>query len=246
MGCRRRCRSGRSSRNCCRRRSSRPVHRRRRQGRDIRELSAETCPGQPPAVDQDQGGVRAQSPQIDAGRHDPVRPAPVGPGQKGARGPAAGVVLRQIGQDIGDGSPTAGVEFVAIQHDHGRGQFSRSLQQGPGDDHLVQDGGLIYCADDAGFPTPQEDDPRTRLRPVQPGSRQHPVESSRRRISAAQPLGSQPCHRIAGEEDLLIGLGCEEIEAVPQGSWRNVELARLLGAGGRAGRHKAGGQQASG
>ena len=115
-----------------------PLHGSRRQGGDVGELRAGSRPGQPPAVDQNEGRRRSQAAQVDACRKDIVRPAGVGQGGLADRCRRAGVVLRQGDEGLRHGARSPAIEIITAERDQWRGELSRRSQQGACDDHVLQ------------------------------------------------------------------------------------------------------------
>ena len=143
-----------------------PLDRRRRQGGHIPEFASEPRSGQPAAVDEHQGRRRSEPPEINPRRIDGIRASPIRSGQLNHRRRRPGVVLGQVRQSLSDGSETPPIQRVAVQHHDRRGKIARGFQQRPCDYHLVEQDRAFRGLGTA-LPSPQKNDPRTRLGPRQ-------------------------------------------------------------------------------
>ncbi|MNX77792.1 hypothetical protein D3C86_1093490 [compost metagenome] len=219
-----------------------PLHGGGRNGRGVGEGPARTRSRQTPAVDQGQGRTDAQASQIDPRGQGAVAAGGVRETQNRSRRPRAGVVLREIRQHLRHGPPTSPVQGVAVQNHDRRRQRSGSPQQAAGDDHLLKPGDLVGRV----VGRAKKDHPRSGLPPDQTRADQESIKRGRGRIGAVQPCGSPSRHEIAGKQDLLVGLGREQVEGVAKRAGGNIEDARLLGAGGRAGGEQAGRKRTGG
>jgi hypothetical protein len=90
-----------------------PLDGRQRQARDVGEIGHQAGPGDTTTVDQDEGRVGAQAPQVDARRAAGVVAGGVGANAAGPIAGRAGKRLGQGGQGVGDRAIPAAIDGLA-------------------------------------------------------------------------------------------------------------------------------------
>ena len=198
-----------------------------RDRRDVGELPLHPGASKASSVDQNEGRVRPESPQVHARRRRGVAAERVRTQQQTVGRRVSRIGLGQPDKSIGDRGVTASVEVRARDHGDGGRRFTRPSQKRPGDDDLIDEGGVVGRRLLCRSPT-QDDHARPTARPDDAASREQAIQRRVRRVPSAQSRRPQTGHEVGGVEDLYIGLPGVSDQRRVQRPAGNVELASRL------------------